>query len=253
MRRSLGDAIEASSSPRCLKREEDNDEEVAASSLEGSAILRFSSHTVFNKDKGCRCLQPSAKNSTKKKLSGRLTVRGQHHPKVLSLLLPLSLSSSFSFVASSSLAIARPFRERSRNTELQGIRGPNHRAPLFWVPTPPLVGEGEKGSAGGGARPRHGVRVVRRQPRVLVERQILPLRTSDSKLAHIPTTQNRKLKIKTTEDDERRPSISDHTAECARTRPADRRNRRSAARRRSPRRPSTPLPANNSIDRSWKR
>ena len=46
-----------------------------------------------------------------------------------------------------------------------------------------LVGEGDKGSAGGGMRPRIGEGVVRRQPRVLVEWQILPLRTFQSQIS----------------------------------------------------------------------
>ncbi|RRT38839.1 hypothetical protein B296_00048174, partial [Ensete ventricosum] len=96
---------EASSySPRHLRRGEDLSEEVATSSLKGVVVPRFSSSTAFGKDEGCRRLRPS----TKKKSSSRLTIRGRHRPKVLPLLLPLSLSSSFSLVASSSLAVAKP-------------------------------------------------------------------------------------------------------------------------------------------------
>ncbi|RZS13289.1 hypothetical protein BHM03_00044851, partial [Ensete ventricosum] len=83
---------------------EDLSEEVATSSLKGVVVPRFSSSTAFGKDEGCRRLRPS----TKKKSSSRLTIRGRHRPKVLPLLLPLSLSSSFSLVASSSLAVAKP-------------------------------------------------------------------------------------------------------------------------------------------------
>ncbi|RWW14649.1 hypothetical protein GW17_00021567 [Ensete ventricosum] len=109
-----------------------------------------------------------------------------------------------------------------------------------------LVGEGDKGGAGGGMRPRIGEGVVRRQPRVLVERKILPLRTSQSQISpetkpsHPPKAPNYGSK---TETDECGPWISDRTAGFSRKRQGRRRSRRSVVRRRSPGWPSTPPPA----------
>ncbi|RWW03574.1 hypothetical protein BHE74_00056979 [Ensete ventricosum] len=102
MRRSLGDVAEASSSPRRLRRGENYSEAVVASPLEGNAVLTFSSSTTSEKDEGCNRLRPSVKN-TAKKPSCRLAIRGRRRPEVL----PLSLSSSFSLIASSSFVVAK--------------------------------------------------------------------------------------------------------------------------------------------------
>ncbi|RWW41441.1 hypothetical protein BHE74_00053106 [Ensete ventricosum] len=78
MMRSLGDIVKVASSSPCRLRREDRGEEVAASSLEGGVVSRFSSSASFNKDKGHKCLRPSVKNATKKP-NRHLIVRGPLH------------------------------------------------------------------------------------------------------------------------------------------------------------------------------